>query len=205
MTADATLARSTYSPNPSLPPPHPPQVKLALSVFFLFLTTGGGTAFYMYTEGWSFTNALYWAFTTTSTIGYGNLGMGQNVSGAPVFRRGAMLFALFYVLFSTIFIGFAVKRMYSVYDDVQHAKKRRDVLARMDSIEEVLATGIADEAKGISNGEYLASFLLQMGQATERETSEVLHAFNALDADGSGFLDAKDLESHEAGLDDYTE
>jgi hypothetical protein len=95
-------------------------VKLLLSAFFLVVTMGVGTGFYMYTEGWSFTNALYWSFTTTSTIGYGNLGSGSTEAyGAPVHRESAMWFSLVYVLLSSVFIGFAVKRMYSVYDDVQ--------------------------------------------------------------------------------------
>jgi hypothetical protein len=69
---------------------------------------------------------------------------------------------------------------------------RKSVLSRMGTIEEVLAVDMP--IKGISNGEYLATFLLQMGAATARETSEVLQAFIALDTDGSGFLDANDLE-----------
>merc|ERR1711907_430211 len=107
-------------------------------------------------------------------------------------HKSAMWFGTLYVLFATSVVGFAVQRLCSVYDDLVRARKRRQVLHNMNDIEELLANDMSGDAK-ISNGEYLASFLEKMGAASTNETKEVLEAFDQLDVDGSGFLDANDL------------
>jgi hypothetical protein len=66
------------------------RLKLSLSLLAIIILTAA--LFYRHTEGWSFINGLYFAISTASTVGYGDLTPSHQIS---------KIFTMIYIILST--------------------------------------------------------------------------------------------------------
>jgi Ca2+-binding EF-hand superfamily protein len=150
-------------------------------LFMAVLATG--TIFFAANEDWSFIDALYWSFVTSTTVGYGDMSLTKHSS---------RVFSIFYVLGSNALILACISQAIDEYKQVQHAKRREKVLAEAGDVQMLLANDMDGDAK-VSEGEFLATFLACMELVSRSETGPVLKQFEDLDFDNSGFLNHNDL------------
>jgi voltage-gated potassium channel Kch len=157
--------------------------KIAINFCIFVGVIATGTIFYGYNEGWSFTDSFYWSFVTSTTVGYGDMTLEQPSS---------RMFSIFYFLSSNALLLACISQGVGEACEINHVKKREAVLGGSANVEMMLAADLSGDGK-ISEGEYLADFLVKMGLVSTKETRPVLDQFDALDLDHSGFLDESDL------------
>jgi hypothetical protein len=157
--------------------------KIFINICVVLVNIGTGAVFYCYNENWSKLDALYWSFVTATTVGYGDMSLAQPSS---------RLFSLFYFLVSNALLLACISQGIGEHKEIEQIKKRDLVLSASVDLETLLAADLSGDGR-ISEGEYLADFLEQMGLVSIKETQPVLDQFEALDADGSGALDESDL------------
>ena len=68
------------------------ELRLRLSLSLLAIVVLTAALFYRYTEGWSLINGLYFAISTASTVGYGDLTPSHQIS---------KIFTMIYIVLST--------------------------------------------------------------------------------------------------------
>ena len=68
------------------------ELRLRLSLFLLMLVILAAALFYRSTEGWSLINSLYFAISTASTVGYGDLTPSHDIS---------KIFTIVFIILST--------------------------------------------------------------------------------------------------------
>jgi len=157
-------------------------------IIFLLITGGVVTSMVETVEvdgedvSWTFTEGLYWAFQTTSTVGYGDQFLHKR---SRVF--GALYAIVSVALLSTCISGFEAAKEQA--DGEKHYRK----LMRQELNEDMIAA-LDQNGDGVDRAEFLMGMLVKMECATQRNCDSILKRFSELDADGSGKLDHKDLE-----------
>ncbi|MEK7502975.1 MAG: potassium channel family protein [Patescibacteria group bacterium] len=68
------------------------ELRLKLSLFLLAVIISAAALFYRSTEGWSLINSLYFAVSTASTVGYGDLTPSHEIS---------KIFTIVFIILST--------------------------------------------------------------------------------------------------------
>jgi len=129
---------------------------------------------------WTGIDSFYYSIITLSTIGYGD------VTPHSVWGQ---LIATFLIPFAIIALTNFMGKMH----DLKMSKKMgadKTLLERLSELEAVIA---ADDDGIVSPEEYVIFNLKQMGKVDEDTVGLLRDQFKALDADGSGELDANDL------------
>jgi voltage-gated potassium channel Kch len=160
----------------------PQGYKLLLSILLIVLTVIAGALFFQANEGWSFLDAFYWSFITSTTIGYGDMSLTKDSS---------RMFCFFYLLASTTFFAFGLGNIVGIQEEVAREEKRIAVMANNSNVKRMLA---GSATGNVSSGEYLAAYLFEMGVVGHEDVRPVLARFKELDMDRSGYLDANDLK-----------
>ena len=123
----ATLARSVFS-----------LVGLRWVTLLAVLTTVTGASAFSHAEGVSFNSALYWAFTTMTTVGYGDVAADSGVG-----RAVSVLVMLVGSAFFAVLTGAVVHRFMAESEETA-TSSGEDLRERLDRIEEALARLAAD-------------------------------------------------------------
>lgn len=129
---------------------------------------------------WTGIDSFYYSIITLSTIGYGD------VTPHSVWGQ---LIATFLIPFAIIALTNFMGKMH----DLKMSKKMgadKTLLERLSELEAVIE---ADDDGIVSPEEYVIFNLKQMGKVDEDTVGLLRDQFKALDADGSGELDANDL------------
>ena len=145
----------------------------------------GGAAFMHVNEGWEFIDALYWAFVTMTTIGYGD---------KSFTKQSSILFATIYILCSTILVIAVLSMLVRVRAQARKALQMQEMLDQpldKEFIDELDRDGDGQ----IDKGEFLEAMLIRLGKVTKEDTYPIMKKFSQLDQDGSGFLDEGDIPS----------
>jgi voltage-gated potassium channel Kch len=159
----------------------PQEYKVLLSVLLIVMTVVTGAVFFQFNEGWSFLDAFYWSFITSTTIGYGDMSLT---------KESSHIFSIFYLLMSTTFFAFGLGNVVGIQEEIRREEKRISVMHNNANVKKMLAGSVTGN---ISSGEYLAAYLFEMGVVGHDDVRPVLARFKELDADRSGFLDKNDL------------
>mmetsp|Transcript_1110 Transcript_1110/g.2340 ORF Transcript_1110/g.2340 Transcript_1110/m.2340 type:complete len:311 (-) Transcript_1110:106-1038(-) len=133
-------------------------------------------------EGWTFISGLYWAFQTTTTVGYGD---------ETLTHSGARFTAGCYALFSVGAVGGAFAGVASAKEEANLELRRRDLLRRPLDIDMIL--GMDQNGDGVDRAEFVVGMLVAMGLAKEEDCAPLMARFDELDSDRSGRLDKDDL------------
>mmetsp|Transcript_60176 Transcript_60176/g.136058 ORF Transcript_60176/g.136058 Transcript_60176/m.136058 type:complete len:341 (-) Transcript_60176:162-1184(-) len=158
-----------------------------VGMIFCLILTGGVIVSYNETidgtdgQKWTFIEGFYWAFQTTSTIGYGD---------QYLHRRSRIFGALYAIvsvgMLSTCLSGFEAAKTQA--DEEKHYRK----LMRQ-KLDEKMIAALDKNGDGVDRAEFLMGMLISMECTTERNCDAILKRFAELDKDGSGKLDHEDL------------
>lgn len=122
------------------------------------------------TDGWTWMMSLYWAVQTTLTVGYGDLTMDDNMR----------LFNIFFLVFSTIFVGDALGKLADLNKEIQQIRRnwafeRREV-----------SKGMIDEFQAYENDgkidqyEFLVASLLALNKISSKDITPIMDKFRKL-------------------------
>ena len=154
-----------------------------------------GAAWVMWMEGWGLLDSVYWAVVTCGSVGYGDLAAAEPLTRAllaPYIVAGVGGFAV------------SLARFGQVCMEIE-ADKAIDTFIARGVTEPMIAEMCADGysrytgGDGVDRTEFLTYMLVQMGQVQRGDVAKVLRLFDALDADGSGRIDAGDIRAQQAG------
>jgi len=133
-------------------------------------------------EGFDFVDGLFWAFQTCTTIGYGD---------ERIRHRGMKGFVIFYALFSSIGLTYAIAKLVNSAGDVAYLKRRRQLLtARLDH---TLVRRLDRDGNGVDRAEFVVGMLRILGHVSDADAEPWFDRFDELDVSGTGRLDAADL------------
>ena len=126
--------------------------RVALSALAICSCVFTGTAFFYYNEdNCSIGEAFYLAFTTTTTVGYGDLSTRKASSRA---------FLVVYTLFSVILLGATLSNIVAIQAEVKAEREQAALLNKkmdVDMLRKMTADG-----EGISEMEFLICMLVQV-------------------------------------------
>lgn len=138
-------------------------------------------------EGWSFVDSVYWASVSCSSVGLGDL------VPHPIFRPLAAL----YLLPAVGAFAASVGRVARFTAALEMARWREAFLER--GVTSELLEHLDSEGSGrIGRAAFVRYMLVATAQVEESELQKLDALFDALDADGSGSLDAADIREHAA-------
>lgn len=143
-------------------------------------------------EQWDWMTSFYWSIQTTTTIGYGDLSM-------PFDLRW---FQVFYLAFSTYFVGSTFGKLGGLKAELESLKKhyawqRREVNKRL--VEEMQAYNHDDK---VDQFEFVVSSLLTLDKITASDIQPIMDKFRML-AGKKGYIQlASPIEIAEASTDD---
>jgi voltage-gated potassium channel len=103
--------------------------RFVVSLLLLLVLTLGGTLAYMQLEGWSFTDALYMAVITISTVGFGEV---------RALSPMGEVFTIAYIFFSVVLVGFAGASItaFLVQGELRALMKGRRMQHRIDHLKD---------------------------------------------------------------------
>merc|ERR1712205_128010 len=129
---------------------------------------------------WTVIDSFYYSVITLATIGYGD------VTPHSIWGR---LIAIVLIPFAIVALTNFMGKMH----DLRVSKRMGFDKTLRERLEELNKVIEADDNGVVSPEEYILFNLKQMGKIDEDTVSLLRDQFNALDADGSGELDADDL------------
>ena len=142
-------------------------------------------------QGWSFISGLYWAFQTTTTVGFGD-------EATDMSNTAEVLFVSGYAIVSVGIVGASFAGLSTAKEDAKAERKRRALLRRgLDK--RMLAVLSHGKAGGVDKGEFVGGMLVAMGLVNYEVVELLCQRFHDLDEDSSGRLDAQDLALAAAG------
>ena len=102
--------------------------KGVLAVVEIVLPILFGTGYFVMTTAgdeecaWGKLDALWWTFMTVTTVGYGDLSLCH--------PKTDMVFLIFFVLSSVVFVTAAITTLSKLGDDIRHEAREAELLAR---------------------------------------------------------------------------
>jgi hypothetical protein len=157
------------------------------SAFRYILILVGGTAFFAYVEQWSYIQALYWCFCTSTTVGaVGDLKLTHESS------RG---FSIAYILISVISFGSLIGEFATKRTKLRMAKQRA-AIRNLQLTPRMLRK--MDQDKGgpvcVDPGEFMAYCLAELNIISTAESRLFIDKFREIDMDENGVLTLADLQ-----------
>lgn len=157
-----------------------------LFIYFLVLNCFGMciVMFFAWESDWDWMTAFYWAVQTTTTIGYGDLDMPENLR----------YFNMFYTLIGTAFLANILGSVANLKTELADHRRLGDWRER-----EVSANFIesmdGDNDGRISEYEFLVSSLITLKKVSMNDVNEIMIKFREL-ARGDEYITKRDIEIH---------
>jgi voltage-gated potassium channel Kch len=162
----------------------PHGAKIAISAASILICVLLGTWFFTWSEGFSFSEAIWWSFVTTTTVGYGDLSL-ENES--------SQIFSLFFILISVMVVATAIGNLSAIQEEIK-AEKQRNKLLEMELNEDMIL-GLDKSGEGsLDKEEFVTGMLVMLDLVDEDEIVPWRQRFAELDVDQSGELDSEDLK-----------
>jgi hypothetical protein len=152
-----------------------------------------GTIFFAHNEGWNYEDALYWCVCTASTVGYGDLSLSNDTS---------RIVSIFYVLVSIAAFGGVLGELQEITIRTKWDYNQEKVRSLKLSADLIRKTDV-DNSGSVTEGEFLAACLGEMGIVSVKDCNFFLEKFKQLDADGSGSLNEEDLRGMTEEVKDF--
>jgi len=140
---------------------------------------------------WNWMTTLYWAVQTTTTIGYGDLPMNDEMRW----------FQIFYLVISTFLVGDAIGKFADLEDEIQHirlvwAYERREVSRAM--IEQFQAY---EHDGKIDQYEFVVASLLSLNKISSKDVNPIMKKFRKL-AGVDNEIGIEDIDEMEEDIED---
>ena len=172
----------------------PAQAKCVVSAAQLVLVLLGGTLIFERLEKVSLLTAFYWCCVSVTTVGYGDV--------APETFAGKA-FACVFLLVGTVLMAKSLGDIAGLPLEARRKRLEKKVLEQYgdhldgEEFAEILryahSQGLCDSATSCSRTEFVLSMLLKLDKVDREAIQQCVAAFNGLDRDHSGRLDAGDV------------
>jgi len=159
-------------------------VKLTMMWFISILTFVAGGLAMGYQESWSALDSIYWVVITATSVGYGDI-YPETDPGKYI----CMFFCPFAVGLMSASIGQTVQFFFE--------KRATDQASKLFLHDFALDDLIHIEAKDtdkVTRAEFLSFMLIMMKKVDNGLMKRLNNQFDALDADGNGYLEPQDIE-----------
>eukprot|EP00462_Mataza_sp_D1_P024597 CAMPEP_0175143960 /NCGR_PEP_ID=MMETSP0087-20121206/13812_1 /TAXON_ID=136419 /ORGANISM="Unknown Unknown, Strain D1" /LENGTH=507 /DNA_ID=CAMNT_0016428267 /DNA_START=48 /DNA_END=1569 /DNA_ORIENTATION=+ len=174
-------------------------IMLVIGAVFIMRDTKGTGA--VLTGDMNFADGMYWSMVTSSTVGYGDIS--AQTDAGRVFQYFYMLAS---ILITARTIGVIISAALAGKQKRDRLKalaagvgSKNDLQAIKDNSREMnlLDKNMSeeDQKEKVTKLEYLAYFLMKLGNCDKEHIEEVLQQFERIDADGSGTLEAEDSKT----------
>lgn len=176
------------------------KVSCAVATAKVLILVLGMTLVMRWFEGWSYAKCLYWAVTTASTVGYGDV--------IPETESGRLLTTVLIV--SSVGLCSEALGVLASFRSVQfETRARHRVLAQFGTTltqeefntlahgEEMRELGLSRKDSEVTKAEFCIFLLTKLGRVSKEELTACQAAFARLDLTHTGTLDYKDLARHE--------
>lgn len=146
--------------------------RLAIFVLYVLL---GSMAFYCLEEDWDMVACLYFSVVTVSSVGYGDMVLGNTAS-----RGFGMMFATVGI-FGTVALAGQCTELYLEQQTAARMKRfsGKDVAAVFEQID-------TDKSGSIDVHEYVEFMLVRSGKVNPEDLQLIKDSFNSLDKNGNG-------------------
>lgn len=153
-----------------------------------------------YYEDWDWRNALYWAVTTATTVGFGDV--------VPTTEFGRLLASIL-ILLSVCSLTHTMSIVASFRTLMTEVRARHEVLTQFGTTltqeefdtlthgPEVRALRLCSSHANITEAEFCLYMLHKLGRVAKEELLACQDAFHVLDITHTGKIDSRDLKEHE--------
>lgn len=159
------------------------RVLISFVLFFACLF-GGAIGFWRLESHLTFLDAIYLCILTMSTVGFGP---------GPKSQAGRA-FCCPWIVLSAIIVTRMISEVTDLYMGWQRHKRAEVVLKNSVNSVEDLAALDDDNSGQVSELEFLLHMLVKTNACKQHQIDTIRSQFQALDIDGSGFLDADDFK-----------
>lgn len=138
-----------------------------------------------------FATALWHCWVTATTVGYGDVSL---------YTDAALRWATFHIIISVSWLAGMISKVSTVSEKRAYVTQRAELIRKQ--LDENLIMNLDRRKDGqVTKSEFVVGMLIQMGASIvgenitwEKEVQPLIERFEALDADGNGYLDRSDLE-----------
>ena len=145
---------------------------------------------------WTMAQSVYWSVQSTTTIGYGDLEMGQKMR----------LFQVFYLCFGTFFVGNTLGKLSNLKSDME-GLRRLYAWEQREVGKEMLRSDQADCSDNkVDQYEFVIASLLNLGKVTSEDIKPIMNKFRKLakSSGDEGYIDlGKNANEDPDRLTDY--
>uniref|UniRef100_A0A2N9FZK1 Potassium channel domain-containing protein n=1 Tax=Fagus sylvatica TaxID=28930 RepID=A0A2N9FZK1_FAGSY len=159
------------------------RLKVGLALGVVVLCIGMGTLVLYFVEDLDWIDSFYLSVMSVTTVGYGDRAF-KTLPGR--------LFAIFWLLFSTLMVARAFLYLVEARIDKRHRSIAKWVLQREITVQDLLAADI-NNTGFISKSEYVIYKLKEMGKIEEKDILLICNRFSKLDPNNSGKITLPDL------------
>eukprot|EP00598_Pedospumella_elongata_P004003 CAMPEP_0184982700 /NCGR_PEP_ID=MMETSP1098-20130426/12127_1 /TAXON_ID=89044 /ORGANISM="Spumella elongata, Strain CCAP 955/1" /LENGTH=377 /DNA_ID=CAMNT_0027506441 /DNA_START=250 /DNA_END=1383 /DNA_ORIENTATION=+ len=158
--------------------------RLIINFFGILASLFGAAGLFALVEDWTFVRGLYFAVQTATTVGFGDIPINKAVTTKLI---GA------YIILSTILLTFAFNNFQTLNQDFERLKEAAEFAKRKKSLAKIKEL---DTGHGVPLDTFLLAVMEQLGVLDrERDLGPWIKKFKEIDADGSGFIDAAEIEA----------
>lgn len=161
----------------------PHGLRILLGAFTFGVLVVIGAVFAALHERHSLLDAIFWAFQTSTTIGYGNL---------PLERQSSRAFTTVYIMFVVVIGTVCVGEIRSAHVAMLEEDRRDRLLRRQLQRREVFK--LTGGESGINKLQYVTGMLIVLGKITSDDVTAFEQRFDELDTNHNGYINADDLE-----------
>jgi len=159
---------------------------LLVNVVLLASIITTGSVFLLVTDDFTGIEAVYVSVATLTTVGFGDIGIPS--------EPGARWFFIVYVFFSVLAATSLIAGCANLWLDHEQNSMLKATTERGVTLEMIQAMDLSGDGK-IDRAEFLCFMLVKLNHCDEAKLDQLNSMFDAVDADGSGFLDAKDIQT----------
>ena len=132
----------------------------------------GGTAVFMYLEGWNFIDSLYVSMITLLTIGYGDM--------SPETDYGRF-FCLFWLVFGFTYVGRVLSSISETYIQYKTQKMRKKLLTS--TVSKTMILNMDENGDGkLDRIEFLTNMVYILGMCEKKEVEEIMKKYDEYEA-----------------------
>ncbi|KAJ8610821.1 hypothetical protein CTAYLR_006459 [Chrysophaeum taylorii] len=169
------------------------KLKVSFAVVYILVPLLLGSMFFGFQEArngaWTPVDPLWWTIATVTTVGYGDLSFHH--------KTEAHLFLIFFIPLSVVAVGAALTNLSNAHADAAQERKERALLAKFDMD---MIRSLDTNGDGVDRNEYILGMLQAMELVSNEKIKLYSDQFDEYDADGSGLLDADDLDIIEQNM-----
>ena len=147
-------------------------VDILFMLLVLLCMLFGGTAVFMYLEGWNFIDSLYVSMITLLTIGYGDM--------SPETDYGRF-FCLFWLVFGFTYVGRVLSSISETYIQYRTQKMRKKLLSS--TVSKTMILNMDENGDGkLDRIEFLTNMIYILGMCEKKEVEEIMKKYDEYEA-----------------------